>query len=63
MSYCARTMCIGMLRQYIYPDGRKTLYATPALFALAMLSQNRGDYLVGSQVECDTFEHYDWPNG
>ena len=57
----ARTMGIGMFRRTINSKGKKVIYTTPALPALTMCSNRRGDYIVNNNVDCDSspsiYEH------
>lgn len=66
MTLAARTMGIGLIRRSFTSEGKKIIYATPALSSLAMVSNRRGDYIVSNTVNCETyyidFPLEDWAN-
>ena len=56
-----RTMGIGLFKRAINSQGKKVIYTTPALPALAMVSNKRGNYIVNNFVECDMYYVHDYP--
>ena len=58
-----RTMGIGMFRRAVNSKGKKVIYTTPALPALAMCSNRRGDYIVNNVVESDIYSIYETDQG
>jgi hypothetical protein len=54
-----RTMGIGLFRRSINSKGKKIIYTTPALPALTMVSNIRGNYIVNNFVDSDYYNIYD----
>jgi alpha-L-arabinofuranosidase len=52
----ARTMGLGMIRcQLDSLSGKRNFYATPSYYALSLLRNRHGPYLIGSSVNCQTY--------
>jgi alpha-L-arabinofuranosidase len=62
MALGAKTLGIGMFKREINSQGKKVIYATPALPALALVSQKRGDFIVANSVECETYYRHESPH-
>jgi len=60
MTFASRTMGIGMFRRDFNSEGKKVIYTTPALPALVMTSNRRGDFVVNNFVISPTYKIDEW---
>ena len=58
----ARTIGLGMIKQGINKNGKKVIWATPSLYAIAIASNHRGNYIIKNEVNCNTFHLYELDN-
>jgi hypothetical protein len=59
ISFTARTIGIGGVRMELDTKGSKAIFMSPVLKAMTLLNDHKGNYSVGYNFTCDTFELMD----
>lgn len=65
LEFATRTIGLGMIKQGINAEGKKVIWAAPSLYAIALASNKRGEYIVKNKVNCNNFFLYEvdyWAN-
>ena len=62
IEFATRTFGLGMFKQGINKNGKKVIWATPSLYAIALASNHRGNFILKNEVNCNTFHLYEIEN-